>query len=96
MGKLRRHFIVRLVIYVLLTWTAVDLLVPQLCAAENFAQAASNQAPDRADDCFCCTLIEDPQPFCVVVETVVSVAPKVVLADDVASGFPQPLYHPPV
>lgn len=83
-------------VYVLLTWTAADLLVPQLCAAEQVGQSTSNPAPDRGDDCFCCTLIEDPQPFCVVVVAVVRVAPEIVLPEDVASGFPAPPYHPPV
>ena len=93
----RRLLIVRLAVYVLLAWTAVDLLVPQLCNAESFGQSSSQSpAAPQGDDCFCCTLVEDPEPFRIQAVA----APRVILnevpTDDVAPGFPSPPYHPPL
>lgn len=108
-GRLKHSVLVRLVTVFLLTWTGIDLAVPQVCAAEQLAspQAAAgllavdhhragNPLNPAADtDCFCCShaVMSSVAPNLDVVATVT-------LRDFPASSahphsVARPLYHPP-
>jgi hypothetical protein len=95
--ELRQHFIARFFVCVLLTWTAVDLLVPQLCDAESLSKAsAPSSAPSQGADCFCCSHAVDTVKF-----EVVFVDGVTVIVDDcppapLSPGVSPRLYHPPI
>ena len=99
MLRLRRHWLPRVLVYVFLTWTAVDLLAPQLCAEEvtagdDLAQRA--QAPPSPDDCFCCCQFVDLTRFTVVlVEQAVEIVETFSAVEPLA-GVQSRLYHPPL
>ena len=42
---LRRHIVAQVVVCLLLSWAAADLLVPQLCNVEQAQQSDSPRAP---------------------------------------------------
>lgn len=99
--EFRQHFIVRLVVCVLLTWTAVDLLVPQLCSAEELSQAStsvpSGPTSQQHDDCFCCCAhVVSPVPFVAVMVNTETIDIDAVPAVDVATGVLRDVYHPPL
>lgn len=85
---------------VLLTWTAVDLIAPQLCDAEESAQSSPLQpdssSQDRGDDCFCCSHLVDPVPFAVLLAPSLIVLVEDAAPLDLSPGIPRSLYHPPL
>jgi hypothetical protein len=97
MRALRRHVAARLVACFLLTWAAADLLVPQLCSAEEYAQDSGGApAPDH-DDCFCCcSHTEDPVPLVAVLTPRASVVRDAFGPVNLTPGVPRTLYHPPL
>ncbi|MEZ5418106.1 MAG: hypothetical protein R2708_12275 [Vicinamibacterales bacterium] len=96
MRAIRRHIIVRIVTCLLLTWAAADLLVPQLCSSEE-VQASGNASGQDRDDCFCCCAHTEKA---VTVAVTFSIGVPVVVdaerVDDLPSGEPRTLYHPPL
>jgi hypothetical protein len=99
---LRWQSVIHLCACVILTWTAVDLLVPQLCAAESSTLAgdvshSDDESPERPDsDCFCCSHIVTPVS-CEAVFALVTVVDVVAFPTSRLSlGVPRLLYHPPL
>ena len=105
--RLKRSLGVRLVAVFLLTWTGVDLAVPQLCAADGLlaiptsARVAvdnhrppSPPNPDSAD-CFCCAhavVASIPPNF----DSSIRMMQRVVLApSNGPRSAARVLYHPP-
>ena len=99
-----RLIVLRTVVCVLLTWTAIDLLMPQLCDAENYTQSAVTPSdagsPDDvrpdAGDCFCCSHTVDPVEFA---RTLASDEPVIVtssVATRLMPGVARLVYHPPL
>lgn len=98
MRALRRHIIVRLIVCLLLTWAAADLLVPQLCSAEAATQrdGSPSSAQDQ-DDCFCCcSHTERARPIEVHFTLSEPLVIETFHASDLAAGVPRSLYHPPL
>ena len=100
MQQWSQHLIVRLVVCVLLTWTAVDLLVPELCGAEEFAQGAtadsSDAGPDRGEDCFCCSHVVAPVSFRAMVDAGPAAPDSRAVPLNPLSGVAPVPYHPPL
>jgi hypothetical protein len=110
-SRLRRHPIVRVTVLVMLTWTAVDLLAPQLCAAEAsqpsapaaaIALTAAPQdqippaAPAALDDCFCCSHSVRPVMQAVILADVSPVGLPATHAESQSAGIVRPLFRPPL
>ncbi len=102
MRAFRRHVAARLVACFLLTWAAADLLVPQLCSAEDSAQglASGSGGPSTTqdhDDCFCCcSHTEDPVPLVSVVAHRASAVVDTFRPDHLTPGVLRSLYRPPL
>jgi len=97
MRALRRHVAARLVACFLLTWAAADLLVPQLCSAEEYAQGSGSAPTQDHDDCFCCcSHTEDPVPLVAVLTPRASVVRDTFRPANLTPGVPRSLYHPPL
>jgi hypothetical protein len=97
MRELRRHVAARLVTCFLLTWAAADLLVPQLCSAEEYAQGSGGAPAQDHDDCFCCcSHTEDPVPLVAMVTPRATVVRDTLRPDNLAPGVLRKLYHPPL
>lgn len=98
----RWQTIVRLSVCVILTWTVIDLVAPQLCAAEQSAGVSmtshqSDESPvDRDADCFCCSHTVSPMTldvaFTLGTRIVIGARPP----HRLALGVPRTLYHPPL
>lgn len=92
----------RLCACVILTWTAVDLLAPQLCAAEpvtiaGVASHESDGSPVRPDsDCFCCSHLVTPMAFDVVFAVSMATVEPALRQTDLPLGVPRTLYRPPL
>lgn len=91
-SRLRRHPIVRVIVLVLLTWTAVDLLAPQLCAAE----ASHASASASVDDCFCCSHTVQPVLQAVILPDVSPVELPAAKSESPSAGVVRPLFRPPL
>ncbi len=93
----RRHVVVQVVVCLLLSWAAADLLVPQLCSAEQSSQSDAPTAPQDHDDCFCCCAhVERVDPIQVVFVDLIPVVRDAPAPSDLAPGVPRSLYHPPL
>lgn len=93
----RRHVVVQVVVCLLLSWAAADLLVPQLCSAEQSSQSDAPTAPQDHDDCFCCCAhVERVDPIEVVFVDLIPVVRDAPAPSDLAPGVPRSLYHPPL
>jgi len=99
---LRWKTIVHLCASLILVWTAVDLLVPELCAAEEMTVAGdssheSNESPVQPDsDCFCCSHTVSPMSCDAVFAAVTSAGVGTFPTADLALGVSPLLYHPPL
>lgn len=102
MPLLRWKTIVHLCASLILVWTAVDLLVPELCAAEEMTVAGdssheSNESPVQPDsDCFCCSHTVSPMPCDAIFAVVTSASVEAIPMGDLALGVSPLLYHPPL
>ena len=99
-------------VLVLLTWTAVDLLAPQLCAADasqpdgaaaaaiTVAAPSPDQVPDAIpadrDDCFCCSHTVRPAMQMVLFVDVSPVELPEAPPVSPFAGIARSLYHPPL
>jgi hypothetical protein len=95
---IRRHFVVRIVTCLLLTWAAADLLVPELCNVEAAVQddGGAPSSQDR-DDCFCCcSHTEKALTVTVSFSEGIPVVVERFPADNLPVGVPRSLYHPPL
>jgi hypothetical protein len=93
----RRHIVVQAVVCLLLTWAAADLLVPQLCSAEQATQSDSHGGQPDQDDCFCCcSHVERARPVEVVFAELTPVVRQTVPAQSLPVGAPRTVYHPPL
>jgi hypothetical protein len=97
----RWQSIVHLCACAILMWTVVDLLVPQLCAAESTTVAGDasheDQSPVRPDsDCFCCSHIVSPVSGDAVFAVVTTVGVSTFPAVNLPLGVSPLLYHPPL
>jgi len=96
----RWQAIVRFSVCVILAWTAIDILAPQLCAAEQSAGVATTS--DQSDelpvgsDCFCCSHTVSPMSL----DVAFSLDARIVLEDEpsqsLVMGVPSSVYHPPL
>jgi len=94
---LRRHIVVHVVVCLLLSWAAADLLVPQLCSAEQATQSDSPTAPQDHDDCFCCcSHVERARPVEVAFAELTPVVRQTVAPQSLPVGAPRTVYHPPL
>lgn len=94
---LRRHIVVHAVVCLLLTWAAADLLVPQLCSAEQATQSDSHGGQQDQDDCFCCcSHVERARPVEVAFAELTPVVRQTVAAQSLPVGAPRTVYHPPL
>jgi hypothetical protein len=92
----RRHIVVQAMVCLLLTWAAADLLVPQLCSAEQ-AQSDSPTAPQDHDDCFCCcSHVERARPVEVTFADLTPVVRETSPVQSLPVGAPRTVYHPPL
>ena len=92
----RQHIVVHAIVCLLLTWAAADLLVPQLCSAEQ-AQTESPSGTQDDDDCFCCcSHIVRARPIEVTSADLIPVVRETFVPPDLAPGVPRSLYHPPL
>lgn len=84
--------------YLLLSWSAADLLVPQLCDAEvAIDDHAGDPSALDCHDCFCCCAHTEKA---IVVAVTYSEGPPVIVDDVVVAGLPtgapRAVYHPPL
>jgi hypothetical protein len=94
---IRRHIVVRIVTCLLLTWAAVDLLVPELCSSEAAVQDGGKPISQDTDDCFCCcSHTEKALTVAVSFSEGVPVIVERFPADNLPTGVPRSLYHPPL
>lgn len=92
----RRHIVVHAIVCLLLTWAAADLLVPQLCSAEQ-TQSDSPTGSQDHDDCFCCcSHVERTRPVEVAFADVTPVVRETAPAQSLPAGAPRTVYHPPL
>ncbi len=82
-------------------WTAVDLLVPQLCAAETTTVSGDvshdDESPVRPDsDCFCCSHTVKPMTCDAALAVVTTVGVATFPTATLSLGVPRLLYHPPL
>jgi hypothetical protein len=95
--SLRRHIVVHVVVGLLLSWAAADLLVPQLCSAEQATQSDSPTSAQDQDDCFCCcSHVERARPVEVAFAELTPVVRQIVGARILPAGAPRTVYHPPL
>ena len=95
---IRRHIVVRIVTCLLLTWAAVDLLVPELCSSEAAVQDGGGAPTSQdTDDCFCCcSHTEKALTITVSFADGIPIVVEPFPADDMPVGVPRSLYHPPL
>ncbi len=94
---LRRHIIVHVVVCLLLSWAAADLLVPQLCSAEQATQSDSHGGQQDQDDCFCCcSHIERVRAIEIVFAGLTPAVRQTFPAQSLPIGAPRTVYHPPI
>jgi hypothetical protein len=99
---LRWKTIVHLCASLILVWTAVDLLVPELCAAEEITVAGdssheSDESPVQPDsDCFCCSHTVSPMSCDAIFAVVTTAGVGPFPTADLALGVSPLLYHPPL
>lgn len=95
---LRRHIFVRVLVCVLLSWAAADLLVPELCSAES--SSASTTSPTDAqdhEDCFCCcTHTERAMPVTVLFAEGAPMLVETPMVQRLITGEIPGVYHPPL
>ncbi len=102
MRLLRWNTIVHLCASLILAWTAVDLLVPKLCAAETFTVSteASHDADDSPvqpdSDCFCCSHTVTPMSCDAVLGVIMIVGSATFPTSELPLGVSRLLYHPPL
>lgn len=102
MRLFRWQSIVHLCACAILMWTAVDLLVPQLCAAEVAPSATEtshndDESPVRPEaDCFCCSHTVSPVSIDVAMIVVNLAGFVTTSAIRLPLGVDRPLYHPPL
>jgi hypothetical protein len=95
--EIRWHIIVRIVTCLLLTWAAADLLVPQLCSAEQTTQSDSHRGQQDQDDCFCCcSHVERARPVEIAFAGLTPVVRQTLPAQSLRVGAPRTVYHPPL
>lgn len=82
----------------------MDLLVPQMCAAESITVAGDasgrpqdDESPVRPDsDCFCCSHTVSPTPCDTAVVLVTTVGDKIDPVGNLTLGVSPLIYHPPL
>ena len=80
----------------------MDLLVPELCAAESFtvsgeASHGDDESPVQADsDCFCCSHTVTPRSNDAVFGVVMTVGTATFPTSELPLGVSRLLYHPPL
>ncbi len=93
----RRHIIVHAIVCLLLTWAAADLLVPQLCSAEQATQSDSHGGQQDQDDCFCCcSHVERARPVEVAFAKLTPFVRQAFPPQSLPIGAPPTVYHPPL
>ena len=94
---LRRHIVAQVVVCLLLSWAAADLLVPQLCNVEQAQQSDSPRAPQDQDDCFCCCAhVVRSNTVQLVFVDMIPVVREPSAPADLATGVPPSVYRPPL
>ena len=97
MRAFRRGIIVHAIDCLLLTWAAADLLVPQLCSAEQATQSDSHGSQQDQDDCFCCcSHVERARPIEIAFADLTPVVRQVFPVQSLPAGAPRMVYHPPL
>ncbi len=93
----RRHIVVHAIVCMLLSWAAADLLVPQLCSAEQETQPASHGGQQDQDDCFCCcSHVERARPIEIAFAELTPALRQTFPTQSLPIGAPRTVYHPPL
>ena len=93
----RRHVVVQVVVCLLLSWAAADLLVPQLCNVEQAEQSDSPRPQQDQDDCFCCCAhVVRSNTVQIVFVDLIPVVREPSAPADLATGVPPSVYRPPL
>lgn len=99
MTAVRFQFVVRLMACMLLIYAAADLLVPALCDAEQVVigqEDGTLPSSHQDTDCFCCCSHIKTTQMVVVLSDAVPVIVEQPAHDNLVSGAPRSLYHPPL
>lgn len=102
---LKRSLLARVFVLILLGWTGVDLVAPQLCAADqtgsiglaSLSVAPSQAVPNNAagGDCFCCATNVLPSQITYVTDGAVVVSSLPLAVVNHVHVLARTLYHPP-
>ena len=98
----RHNAVARFFVCLLLAWTALDLLAPELCEAESAISSTagsterSPQAPHAPDDCFCCSNTVNSTIYSVTFTFSERIPVALATVRDLSAGIPRSLYHPPL
>lgn len=96
----------RMVVLVLLSWTAVDVLNPALCELDELTfvaaystvdsnTAAPTESPVTPEDCFCCSHNVNFKPIAQAAVSLPSDRGDRLTVDEAPRWASFPLYHPP-
>lgn len=107
MKRIRRSWFVRLVVVLLLSWTAADLSDIRLCASDSNelgrlqdgvaleSLPSQSTSPSAPDDCFCCSHAVEAVMFSFITALIATVPVPEATMPAAPLASPHSPYHPP-